>query len=326
MRIKREEALKGLSAKRALCAVLFALVAATHASATTSTMLQPQRQRAQPTAKARVKEQGSNHAPTLKAESFAAKSLNGAQLRYRILLPADYDASAHRFPVLYLLHGAGGDETDWTKRTNLAEYVSQYQLIVVMPGVGNSWYANSVGEEHARYEDAIVRDLIPHIDASYRTLANWHGRAIAGLSMGGFGAMKFALRYPHLFVFAASFSGAFDAPRTDVVANATDERSKNLLRIFGPDGSEARRRNDVFDALKSLAPATRLPYLYVATGAGDQLISVLPSNPRFADALRERKAAYEYHERPGAHDWKYWDAEVERALARMSDFLAHQRR
>jgi S-formylglutathione hydrolase FrmB len=257
------------------------------------------------------------------SESLAAASLGGASLPYRILLPADYETSVGRYPVLYLLHGAGGNETDWTSRTNLTAYADRYRLIIVMPGVGNSWYANSASDDKARYEDVIIRDLIPYIDGKYRTIGNWHGRAVAGLSMGGFGAMKFALRFPHLFIFAASFSGAFDAPRTNIVLNPTDERSKRLLEIFGAAGGEARRQNDVFELARRIKDGTRLPYLYVAAGSGDQLASVLPANPNFADILRERKFAYEYHERPGAHDWRFWDAEIKSALERMSGLVPH---
>lgn len=260
-------------------------------------------------------------------DALTATSLGGAKLPFQVLLPADYASSERRrYPVLYLLHGANGDESDWTTRTNLASYVEHYRLIVVMPGVGNSWYANSAGDERARYEDAIIRDLIPHIDARYRTLASAYGRGVAGLSMGGFGAMKFALRYPHLFAFAASFSGAFDAPRTNIVSTSVnEEHSKILLRIFGATGSETRRQNDLFQLLGASNAGARLPYLYISTGANDTLASVLPANPRFADALRERKAVYEYHERPGGHDWHFWDAEIRLALARMSEIVTHMR-
>jgi putative tributyrin esterase len=259
----------------------------------------------------------------LLSESFAAASLGGTSLPYRILLPVDYEMGSARYPVLYLLHGADGNEKDWTTRTNLAAYAQRYNLIIVMPGVGNSWYSNSAADPKARYEDAIVSDLIPYIDGKYRTIGTWHGRAVAGLSMGGFGATKFALRYPHLFIFAASFSGAFDAPRTNIVVNPTDERSKRLLAIFGPSEGEARRKNDVFELARRIKDGTRVPYLYIATGSGDQLSSVLPANPRFTDILRERKFAFEYHERPGAHDWRFWDAEVRYALERMAVLVPH---
>lgn len=259
-------------------------------------------------------------------EKLNASSLDNKSLNYRVLLPRDYATSKKRFPVLYLLHGAGGQAEDWLTRTDLANVAARYNLIIVLPSVGDSWYANSAGEPAARYEDVIVKDLIPHIDKNYRTLANWHARGIAGLSMGGFGAMKFALRFPHLFAFAASFSGAFDAPRTSVVSGAIDNRSQILLRIFGADNSETRKANDLFLIIQNTNESTRKPYFYVSTGNADPLPSVLPSNPRFADALRERKLAYEYHELPGSHDWRFWGAEIETALARMNRIIPQMQR
>lgn len=264
--------------------------------------------------------------PTATRETLAAASLGGASLPFRVLLPADYATSARRYPVLYLLHGLYGNEDDWLTRTNLALYATRYHLIIVMPGVGNSWYANSAGDANARYEDVIIRDLIPHVDARYRTLASWYGRAIAGLSMGGLGAMKFALHYPEQFAFAASFSGAFDAPRTDMVSGPDDQRAEGLRRIFGAKDSEVRRANDVFALLEQLKPEhARLPYLYLAVGTSDPLSSVMPANARFADVLRAHKVQYEYHERPGTHDWRFWDAEIRSALERMSDFIPETR-
>lgn len=266
----------------------------------------------------------SNEAPReARRETLAAPSLGGQLLPYRVLLPIDYATSMRRYPVLYLLHGRTGDENDWSTKTNLVQYAARHRLIIVMPGVGDSWYANSAMDEQAKYEDAIVRNLIPHIDKSFRTLATWHGRAIAGLSMGGLGAMKFALRYPDLFVFAASFSGAFDVPRTVGLDDANDQRTKDIRSAYGPKDSPTRQANDVFLLLERITPErqARMPYLYVATGANDPLPSVMSSNPRFADALRERKLQYEYHERPGGHDWRFWDVEIENMLKRMADFI-----
>lgn len=265
-----------------------------------------------------------NQSSEAKRETLAAPSLGGqTPLPYRVLLPIDYRTSARRYPVLYLLHGRTGDENDWSTKTNLVQYAARHRLIIVMPGVGDSWYANSATNEQARYEDAIVRDLIPHIDKSYRTLATWHGRAIAGLSMGGLGAMKFALRFPDLFVFAASFSGAFDVPRTVGLDEATDQRIKDIRGAYGPRDSPTRAGNDPFLLLERITSErqARMPYLYVATGANDPLPSVVASNPRFADRLRERKFRYEYHERPGGHDWRFWDEEIENMLERMTDFM-----
>ncbi len=273
----------------------------------------------------RLSRENSSWPPVVRRETLQAANLGGASLPYRILLPGDYETSARRYPVLYLLHGAQGGEDDWTTRTNLVADAARYQLIIVMPGVGDSWYANSAGDASARYEDAIIRDLIPHIDKTYRTLASGYGRAVAGLSMGGFGAVKFALRFPQLFAFAASFSGAFDAPRTNIIGSANDARSQILLRVFGADASETRRSNDVLELARQVKDASRLPYFYLSVGNNDPLESVLPANPQFAALLRERKIAYEYHERPGSHEWRFWDAEIKLALARMSDFVAYMK-
>ena len=257
-------------------------------------------------------------------ETLVAPSLGGAILPYRILLPPDYGSAARRrYPVLYLLHGYGGDENDWWERTGLANYAARYSLIIVTPGVGNSWYANSAGDSRARYEDVIVRDLVRHVDASYRTLAGREGRAVAGLSMGGLGAVKFALRYPESFALAASFSGAFDVPRTNLVfAKTSAKLQQSLNSIYGAQGSETRRDNDILQLLARATDAkAQLPYLYVSTGAGDPLPSVMPANPRLADALRAGKVRYEYHERPGTHDWKFWDAEIKLVLERLAELM-----
>ena len=252
-------------------------------------------------------------------ESLAAASLGGRQLPYRVLLPADYATSGKRYPVLYLLHGLTGNENDWWERTKLVDYAARYHLIIVTPGVGDSWYANSASDSSARYEDVIVKDLIPHIDAEYRTVAKREGRAIAGLSMGGLAAMKFALRYPEMFAFAASFSGAFDVPLTASLGKKPSARMlAELRKVFGDEKSQARRDNDLFALVRQGPPkGARLPYLYVSTGKSDPLPQVVDSNPRFAEALRARGVKYEYNERPGTHDWKFWDSEVELMLGRL---------
>ena len=252
-------------------------------------------------------------------ETLAAQSLGGKALPYRVLLPADYAAGTGRYPVLYLLHGLTGNENDWWERSRLAEYAARYRLIIVTPGVGDSWYANSAGDPAARYEDALVRDLIPHIDAQYRTVAGREGRAIAGLSMGGLGAMKFALRYPEMFAFAGSFSGAFGVPLTATLGKKPSARMLSELRkVFGDEKSQTRRDNDLFALVRRDPPkGARFPYLYVSTGKSDPLPQVADSNPRFAEAMRAEKLKHEYHEKPGTHDWKFWDSEVELMLGRL---------
>jgi S-formylglutathione hydrolase len=251
-----------------------------------------------------------------------AASLSGAGLPYRIFVPADYETSGRRYSVLYLLHGLAGNENDWWQRSSLAAYVAKYHLIVVTPGVGDTWYANSASDPKARYEDVIIRDLIPYIDAHYRTLATRDGRAIAGLSMGGLAAIKFALRFPEMFAFAGSLSGAFDVPRTARLGKTPGPKMlRELQAVFGDAKSPVRRENDVFYLLDQVKDKNTLPYLYVSTGTSDPLPQVSESNPRFAQILRARDLRFEYNERPGTHDWHFWDSEVNLMLGKMCVFM-----
>lgn len=280
----------------------------------------PAAKQQQPTRQQSAASQGAIRA---QRETLAAASLGGKPLPYRVWLPTDYAMSTRQYPVLYLLHGLTGDENDWWARSRLAEYAARYELIIITPGVGDSWYANSATNEQARYEDAIIKDLIPSVDSRYRTVAAREGRAIAGLSMGGLGAIKFALRYPQMFVFAGSFSGAFDVPLTATLGKKPSARMLNELRaVFGGPNSRTRRDNDVYALLKQPLPAgASVPYLYVSTGKSDPLPQVSDSNPRFAEALRTSKLKYEYNERPGTHDWRFWDSEIEIMLGRLCVFM-----
>ncbi|MDQ3421267.1 MAG: alpha/beta hydrolase-fold protein [Acidobacteriota bacterium] len=171
----------------------------------------------------------------------------GRTMKYRVLMPADYATSQRRYPVLYLLHGLGGDYKDWTTRTNLAEYSRTLPLIIVMPDGENSWYTNAANAPEERFEDYILTDLQADVAAKYRTINSRHGRTIAGLSMGGYGALKMALRRPGAFAVAASFSGAFSASRQQAVADHPPQewtalrvprgRRRSYLGLLGSQGS-----------------------------------------------------------------------------------------
>ena len=265
---------------------------------------------------------GPRTAADAKRYTLAAASLAGKELPYRLWLPSGYETSDRRYPVLYLLHGLGGNENDWWDMSDLSDYAGKYQLIIVTPGVGDSWYANSAGDPAAKYEDVIPKDLIPYIDANYRTVADRNGRAIAGLSMGGLGALKYALRYPQLFAFAGSFSGALDVPRTARLFKSPSAKMLNALRtIYGDETSSVRQVNDPFWLLDQVTDVGKLPYLYVTTGASDPLPQVKESNPRLAAALRAKKVKFDFKEKPGTHDWNFWDAEVKLFLGQMCSHI-----
>jgi S-formylglutathione hydrolase FrmB len=133
-------------------------------------------------------------------------------VRVRVLLPADAAQNpGRRYPALYLLHGSDGDATVWTDQGDAEALTKDYGMVVVMPDGGSEgWYTNWPGGRQPRWEDFHIRQLIPWIEAHEPVIAARSERAIAGLSMGGFGALSYAARHPDLFAAAASFSGALD--------------------------------------------------------------------------------------------------------------------
>src|SRR5467141_1594071 len=182
--------------------------------------------------------------------------LVGKSLPYNVVLPSDYDDSrTTRYPVLYLLHGLTGHYGDWTTRTNIADYAGQYRLIIVTPEGNNGWYVDSAGVPTDKYETYILQELIPDVQIRYRTIESRYGRAVAGLSMGGYGALKFALKYPDQFAFAASMSGAFGVTRYTQQETGTGAAGETFLKLFGPPGSDTRRANDLFELARNLPAA-----------------------------------------------------------------------
>lgn len=245
---------------------------------------------------------------------FHSASLN-RDMHYRVVLPRDYNTGTRRFAVLYLLHGLYGDYTNWTSNTKLTQYAEPLALLIVMPDADDSWYVNSATVPEDRFEDYVVKDLIPEIDSHFRTIQERSARAIAGLSMGGFGAVKFGLKYPQMFAFAGSISGAFDAPLG--LDTRVQEYRRKLLRAFGPSDSPTRSANDLFRLLDQVG-ANRFPYLYIECGTED---GFLPINRDFVSSLPKRKIVFEYHETPGGHSWDYWDRSVQDLLRSLSKVL-----
>lgn len=246
-------------------------------------------------------------AVTLKSASFHSASLN-QEMHYVVLLPAGYEASEQRYPVLFLLHGLYGDDQNWSTRTNLVKYTKNLHLIIAMPDAGNSWYVNSATHPAEKYEDYIVKDFIEEIDTHYRTIREGYARAIAGLSMGGYAAVKFSLKYPNLFAYAGGISAALDAPED--LDETHPEFRESLRKAFGEAGNPVRPQNDVF-VLLPRTDMRGLPYFYMDCGSGDMFLDV---NRKFVARLQQLKFPYEFHELQGGHTWNYWDAAIERFL------------
>jgi putative tributyrin esterase len=218
------------------------------------------------------------------------------------------------FPVLYLLHGLSDDHSGWVRRTSIERHVQNLPLIVIMPDGGRGWYADSKSNPRMAYETFITQDLIEFVDSTFQTRAERAGRAVAGLSMGGYGAFKLALQHPDLFCAAVSFSGAVDM-RYRMEQNPV--WSAEFRAIFGDEF--AGSREDII-ALLEQVPADQRPALWMSTGDQDGLLE----DNRRAHAHMERLGIpHFYREDPGyGHGWDYWDFAVQDALVFLADQLS----
>ncbi len=235
------------------------------------------------------------------------------KMPYRVVLPPNYNNSNEtvHFPVVYLLHGLTGHYTNWTDKTQLAEYALIHKFIIVMPEGDNGWYTDSVAMPTDKYESYIVKELIPEIDGKFRTVAEREHRMIAGLSMGGYGAVKFGLKYPEMFSLVGSFSGALGA--TSFTAANAGAIGKGIDAVYGPADSETRKANDVFKIARELSPQNvkSLPFIYQSCGTEDFLFT---NNRDFDAVLIEKKVPHEFREHPGIHDWVFWNDQVREFL------------
>lgn len=255
---------------------------------------------------------------SLRVQTVSFQSqLVGKTLPYNVVLPVGYEqpaARVTRYPVLYLLHGLTGHYDNWTSRTKVSEYAAAHEVIVVTPEGNDGWYTDSQLVPAEKYETYIIKELIPDVDRRFRTVSSREGRAIAGLSMGGYGALKFGVKYPAMFAFAGSMSGAPD------VASWTQEQLKSfafiwrsLHPVFGNEGSATRMANDVPKLFRELTAEqiAALPYIYVDCGTEDHLLN---ANRSFVEILVSKKIPHEYRQLPGGHSWAYWDAQVQEVL------------
>jgi len=271
-------------------------------------------------------------APEAKTVTFEAPSI-GRKTAYNVILPADYETSGDkRYPVIYLLHGYSGNYTNWSG-LGAGRAAKGLGVIVVMPDGGNSWYINWAESEDGQknaWDDFIAKDLVGHVDATYRTIAAREGRAINGLSMGGFGALSVGLRHPDLFGSVGSHSGALafakgagerlrsgqePRPRKNQLSDSPNER----IQIEGfksqaersPKGKAFAKPEDAdaSDPFKLVlaVPKDKLPHIYVDCGTEDGLIT---SSRDFIKILTENKIPFVYGESAGGHNGPYWTREI----------------
>lgn len=251
--------------------------------------------------------------------SFAAKvdtlNIPSATMKksYRaaVVLPDSYAKSKATYPVLYLLHGGGGQFSDWLKQTPdkmlLHKLADQYNMIIVTPeGEKLGGYLDSPFQKDNLFETYIIKEVITRIDDSYRTVRTRNGRVITGLSMGGHGALYLATRHPDLFCAAGSMSGALDLNTGNwrIDPEFAERIKPGFERILGPLGSipDHYAANSVVNMTDQMK--VNDVKLIIDCGVDDFLIE---PNRELHRRLVYNKVIHDYTERPGGHTWDYWE-------------------
>jgi enterochelin esterase-like enzyme len=248
-------------------------------------------------------------------------------VKYSIYLPQNYEAGNRKYPVLYLLHGYTDNETGWTQYGEVSSIADKAissgdatPMIIAMPDGGVTWYINeSSGKE--RFEDFFVQEFIPYIDSVYRTRNTKQFRAVAGLSMGGFGTLIYSLKHPELFSAAAPLSAAVWTDE-QFIDFADDRYKETFEHLFGPAKGKERitvhyKKNSILNIINTSAPKQFDGIrFYIDCGDKDFLIK---GNMALHAAMIDKKIEHEFRVRSGVHDWIYWRTALPEVLKFVSE-------
>lgn len=221
------------------------------------------------------------------------------EVENNVIKPADYTETVD-YPVLYLLHGYGGNHNDWVNIVpQIKDLATACQMIIVCPNGANSWYFDSPINKDIQYETYIIKDLIPYIDQHYSTIANRNGRAISGLSMGGHGALYLAIRHKDVFSMAGAMSGGVDITKTS--------QEFELAKVLGPmdENEELWKSSSVLGQADNLHNGD----LDICFDCGTEDMFA-ESNEELHAKLIANGVAHDYTTRPGNHNWDYWSNSI----------------
>lgn len=229
-----------------------------------------------------------------------------------VIMPDTYSTQKESFSVLYLLHGAGGDYTNWVSKVPaIKEYADKFNIIIVCPDGGRtSWYFDSPVDKQMKYETYLSKELVNSVDEKYNTLAEKTGRAITGLSMGGHGAFYLAFKHQDIWGAAGSMSGGID------------------IRPFPKNWDLSKRLGDYSKHQQNWEDNTVINMVYLLNGSKLKLIFDCGTKDFFFDAnkrlhkkLLERNIPHDYIERPGSHNWDYWANSIKYQLLFFNNFF-----
>ncbi|MCG2462445.1 esterase family protein [Flavobacteriaceae bacterium F89] len=245
-----------------------------------------------------------------------------SERKYALYLPPDYDTSQRSYPVLYLLHGAGDDQTGWVQfgevlriTDNAIKDGTATPMIIVMPDAdtGQRGYFNSIKGDW-NYEDFFFKELMPYVEKTYRIKSDKRYRAVAGLSMGGGGSFMYALHHPELFSSACPLSAyvgplSVDELKKRLERNKVSYSTKDLQPYYDRHNALSLIDKMTQDQLKSVR-------WYIDCGDDDFLYE---GNSLVHIALRKKEVPHEYRVREGHHSWTYWRESLPKVLGFVSD-------
>jgi S-formylglutathione hydrolase FrmB len=232
---------------------------------------------------------------------------------YCVLLPPSYDANqARRYPVLYSLHGLGGNEQElinsggWDLVQDLWDKKQIGEFLIAAPAGDRSFYINSQ-DGRVPYESFLIKEFLPFIETHYRIGAGRRNRGITGVSMGGYGALRLAFRYPQLFGSVSAHSAALieKLPHAELDSSSEDIVQRALGKAFGTPFDRAFwDRNNPFTIVRDGPPPVGMQ-IYFDCGTEDEF-GFYRGAQAFHDLLVSRKIQHEFHLYPGGHDWDYF--------------------
>ncbi len=248
-------------------------------------------------------------------ESLVFKNNSGETMRYSVYLPADYAISQRSYPVVYLLHGYSDDETGWIQfgeANQIADKgIAEGKIppgIIIIPDGKLTWYCNSY-DNKVLWEETFINEFIPFIEKQYRIRAKKEYRAIAGLSMGGYGALKLSMRHTDLFsTCVALSSGTFTDE--EIRTKSDKEYDMYFSTLFGKELKGAARLNDAWKSNNPLdlihsVPLEKLKSVRFWIDCGDDDF-LCNGNSELHVEMRKLGIPHEYRVRDGSHSWSYW--------------------
>jgi S-formylglutathione hydrolase FrmB len=233
-------------------------------------------------------------------------------LKTAVVLPQNYSRSKTAFPVLYLLHGGGGGSfCDWLNlppdKNLVHRMADHYNIVIVNPDGGStSYYFDGPLEASSQFETFVAKEVVAKIETTYRVIKDGKGRVIVGLSMSGHGAMFIAARHPVLFIAAGSMSGVMNINTAtwNVPQTFAKQRAENLVRLLGQPKDSIHPYSGYTIATMTDQLKANGVYLIFDCGVDDFLIE---PNQDIHRKLLANGTPHDYIERPGKHDWSYWE-------------------